>query len=458
VKKKLLSVVLATGLLLGATNSVYGVEEKVVVTIPTFSVELQHETYNNLQAEYPLLVYKDITYFPLTYNLTRQMNLITGWDNEKGFFVSQCLSEWTGERDGMDSYNLLGRKYQAVLPTYPITINGVTIDNTKEEYPLLNFRDVTYFPMTWKYIHDEFGWMIEWSDDAGLKVNLDDVSFIGENLYLSDIGKRYVLLQRGGEKVVPNYSLDCEKNEIAVLMASDGNDFWQDPAKGTSIYEEVKIENNQVLYQDMVLKDVSAWEDVQISTATLFAFEDCSFIGLRLDYNTDTPALYPPRVYSVIQVIGKEVKDIEIWNDHDALVNVYETKDAYYLGTDYRWIANRWSKNLATTVRLDKASKETVVLNTLWDDYKSVELLGVGENVVYLRNTYFGDWNGMTTGKGQVSAVNDGYFALDEDMNLHKLYGYIEGETFVGTNGELFVIDRNVLRITNISDGIRIEW
>lgn len=45
----------------------------------------------------------------------------------------------------MDSRN------RAELAEGPITVNGQTIDNRTEEYPLLSFRNITYFPLTWRY-------------------------------------------------------------------------------------------------------------------------------------------------------------------------------------------------------------------------------------------------------------------------------------------------------------------
>ena len=40
----------------------------------------------------------------------------------------------------------------------------VYIDNEKEEYPLINFRNITYFPMTWRFAYEELNFDIEWSE------------------------------------------------------------------------------------------------------------------------------------------------------------------------------------------------------------------------------------------------------------------------------------------------------
>ena len=46
----------------------------------------------------------------------------------------------------------------AVLPNFQIQFNGKDIDNNSETYPLLVFRDITYFPLTWRFLVDSFGW------------------------------------------------------------------------------------------------------------------------------------------------------------------------------------------------------------------------------------------------------------------------------------------------------------
>lgn len=40
----------------------------VTVTLPTFNVVLNDINIDNHYSKYPLIVYKDITYFPMTYS------------------------------------------------------------------------------------------------------------------------------------------------------------------------------------------------------------------------------------------------------------------------------------------------------------------------------------------------------------------------------------------------------
>ncbi|KAB3531023.1 polysaccharide deacetylase family protein [Alkaliphilus pronyensis] len=55
------------------------------------------------------------------------------------------------------------------LPTYDVNINGVKVDNTYSEYPLLNYKDITYLPMTENYVKD-LGLEISWDKEKGLSI------------------------------------------------------------------------------------------------------------------------------------------------------------------------------------------------------------------------------------------------------------------------------------------------
>ena len=57
----------------------------VQVTLPGFTVTLNGQSTSNEYSKYPLIVYKDITYFPMTYYDCRLLGLKTDWTAETGF-------------------------------------------------------------------------------------------------------------------------------------------------------------------------------------------------------------------------------------------------------------------------------------------------------------------------------------------------------------------------------------
>lgn len=151
----------------------------VNVSVPEFTVMLNGVKMENSYNQYPLIVYQDITYFPMTYRHTRFMGLKTQWFEEKKvFFVGtdsnrdQTFQEYAVTRPNK-------RNDEATIPTYQIAINTTRankfLQNADEPYPVLNFRDITYFPLTWRFAVDEFGWEYSFDSVNGLVINSAEI-------------------------------------------------------------------------------------------------------------------------------------------------------------------------------------------------------------------------------------------------------------------------------------------
>ncbi|MBE1447416.1 DUF5050 domain-containing protein [Paenibacillus sp. OAS669] len=143
-------------------------DASVRVTLPDFVVNLNGHTVENQYREYPLLVYRDITYVPMTWYDSRLLGLEATWSPNDGLNIKQSRVASSYAPYQSDRRNAAA--YTAEVPASAVMINGKTIDNSKEEYPLLSFRDVTYFPLTWRFAHDEFGWDYRWEDRSGLSI------------------------------------------------------------------------------------------------------------------------------------------------------------------------------------------------------------------------------------------------------------------------------------------------
>ena len=159
-----------------------GAEKDVPVTLPTFPVTLNGVKIDNAYSQYPLLVYKDITYVPMTYHGSRFLHLKANWYNNE-YRNSQILfvgysEDYEKEWNGYPMTEKNKSSLTAVIPSYKIAVNTLDeqefIDNQTEEYPLLNFRGVTYFPLTWRFAVDEFGWQYSFDWQMGLIINSTD--------------------------------------------------------------------------------------------------------------------------------------------------------------------------------------------------------------------------------------------------------------------------------------------
>ncbi|MGF7030770.1 hypothetical protein J2T17_001676 [Paenibacillus mucilaginosus] len=170
----LIALPLGFGLLAPADVSLAS-ESSVRVTLPRFPVKLNGNTVDNQYREYPLLVYKDITYFPMTWHDSRMLGLESNWSPENGLNINQAqvISPYHPYKSGHRN----AAAYNAEFPDSSVTINGKRLENANEKHPLLSFRNVTYFPLTWRFAHDEFGWDYQWSESDGLTIQSHQEDF-----------------------------------------------------------------------------------------------------------------------------------------------------------------------------------------------------------------------------------------------------------------------------------------
>lgn len=165
-KLKTIILILVVAILPSATFA-----KNVNVNLPKFPVKINGVKMDYEKSKYPLIVYRDITYFPLTYKNSRFMGLTTDWDKYKRIFsVSRdpnSLGEYSNYDQGFKNKN----SYKASVPTFIVNVNENRIINSKEKYPLLVFRDVTYFPLTWRFCHDEFDLNYSFTNRDGLVIS-----------------------------------------------------------------------------------------------------------------------------------------------------------------------------------------------------------------------------------------------------------------------------------------------
>ncbi|MFN0224250.1 YHYH domain-containing protein [Paenibacillus sp. KR2-11] len=135
----------------------------VRVTLPAFSVVVNGQQVANASTAYPVIVYNDITYFPMTWNYTQALGLDTAWDANTGFSIRK--SDRAGAALSLD-YGTPASKLYAKKPGFNIYVNDVWLDNAKEAYPVLVLNDVTYFPMTWKFAVEELGLQISFANNT----------------------------------------------------------------------------------------------------------------------------------------------------------------------------------------------------------------------------------------------------------------------------------------------------
>ncbi|MDR3296414.1 MAG: hypothetical protein LBT26_11420 [Clostridiales Family XIII bacterium] len=112
----------------------------VKAAIPTFPVVLNGQQMENTYNQYPLLVYRNITYFPMAYDYARFLKLKANWHENarmRALFVGIAENAAT-ELNLYKTASPNKSVYTATIPGYQIALNTVDakqfLDNTKEEY------------------------------------------------------------------------------------------------------------------------------------------------------------------------------------------------------------------------------------------------------------------------------------------------------------------------------------
>ncbi|WP_282942723.1 DUF5050 domain-containing protein [Paenibacillus sp. RC67] len=138
-------------------------------TVPSFPITVNGTVIDQFHSSYPLLLYRDITYFPMTWDYTSALGLTVDWNkldelalnkNQSCAPLSQTLSAQTVSGSGSD-----------VIPVpFQVKVNGTLIDNSQERYPILLYNNITYFPMTWRFTNEMFNWQATWNDIDGYSI------------------------------------------------------------------------------------------------------------------------------------------------------------------------------------------------------------------------------------------------------------------------------------------------
>lgn len=110
----------------------------------------------------------------MTFAGCRYLGLETKWDQTTGLEINKTNISYP-----LDEYQTSGlnsNQYIASIPEFKIMINGRTVDNNNAEFPLLIFREITYFPLTWEYAVNEFEWDYRFDPIHGLVITSQNSS------------------------------------------------------------------------------------------------------------------------------------------------------------------------------------------------------------------------------------------------------------------------------------------
>ena len=460
--KKITAILFAFVLLLSSSFFVFGKEtDNVQVIIPSYSVEISNGPIYYYDSLYPFLSYKNITYFPMTYDYCRALGLLTSWDAEKGLFIAGADTKGTLPiYETTDNSGIL----TATLPTYDIYVNGKKIDNSKQEYPLLNFRGVTYFPMTYDF-SKEFLWTLDFTpekftvrrttDDSGVNTRfLEENAVIFQHstweTYWQEPDFIYTVYPTLSTRNHQNhyYRADLDTFEVTEIEEPDYSksstmfpDFTSDSAEVTETEDgKIYIDNMEVTdlgYESFKENIASAYEvrGYNLSATKIYS-DNITFYQVIMQVHIILPGsgvYHYTNDYTTYVKIGDELVKFRKSTSPDSTLKAGD--NVYFTARKFVKTIMTHHSEQAMLFYLPKGASEPVSLTDKLG-ISHAELLGVHDGKLYLK-AYF---TNPATGDA-IDIGRDGYYTLDGDV-LEKIGNYADVHyEFLKDDGSLYGIN-----------------
>ncbi len=410
------------------------------VTIPDYPCIIDYQDVYYQDSRYPLLSYKNVTYFPMTYEYCQALNLSSVWVEGEGLYIVYFPSY--GELPIYPTTQ--NARYQtAEIADYPIYINGKRVNNATEEYPLLNFRNVTYFPMTWKYAREEFNWETNW-DGQTFTLYSSPTNGSGTYATVYDVGEtdakvhklftKLVLLDADTESyTIENteayYSFDYATGELTEIpFSQDGYDNYYNWLEAQSAAQErdFSIVDGKIVCEGQALAEIQALKDGSATEADLYGYANAyTYDGIEIYHFTvytakEVPAPYTPREsYAYVKKDGQF-----IFIEENAFIrNAAQGNDGkIYVNVEFD---SGWKGHYIPAEQLYCLEKDGTVtkINERYPDYNSMKILGAVNGTLYLKCEWFSDYS-IGNFTYRISPYQDGYFTFD-GTNLKKIAPYV---------------------------------
>ena len=395
----------------------------VRATIPTYTWELAYQNIGYRDSLYPPLNYRGITYFPMTWGYCRLLGLTSVWVEGEGLFIAHQGYSSSEIPSYAAAHN--PQTVTATVPTYPIYVNGTQIDNDKEEYPLLNFRGVTYFPMTWRFAREEFNWNTDWSEAEqrfSVHWGIDSAEDCRIDVYEQDDAAAYLV------KYVAR-SVPIGKNERGdtVCTVQNSQKFY------TLDFATGKLTENEQR------PSYERWAKGETNNLPVGRLPEGVSFRTEIEYTDDSiPAPYTPFVArAYVTVDGKEYFLGEGITVTDA---VWAHDFVFFNARRYTgW--KGWTNPNYELYRIDiepynppkEVSPERIDTMEHLKDFGSMRLLGYNakDGQLYLKCQQGSKQYSGEGGAAEVSAYNDGYYTMNVHtcaLRLLRRFVYTDGD------------------------------
>lgn len=281
-------------------------EAAMRANVVTAKVTLNGQVIDNKNAKYPLLSYSNITYFPMTYHLSRFMGVETDWNGTAkslNIYAGGAQSAYVAEPGKAPKGSV-----SVTLPSYKVYINSALSNDVDDTWPIFNYNGVTYFPLTFRYAYESFGWGYQWDAENGLRIDttsaparlptepntgdtaLDKALTILNNSYAAG-GKYRGTLESGGKKTSFDSVLDVNNraDTVYVNFTAEPFPFFEN---GAAYIVNYYPKNGGFASEPLIRCSGSGLSPNESNTSaeSLYigkCFVNCQFTGTRSKHITD---------------------------------------------------------------------------------------------------------------------------------------------------------------------------
>lgn len=246
--------------------------KSVDIHLPTFNIYVNEVKVENDYKKYPFIVYKGITYFPLTYDDSKFMGWNLKWIKKTRELhvvsTEQVNYQWE-EYKQVKGKTKNKKIMKAKTPEFKIKFGDEYLPKTIGKYPVLVYNHVTYIPLVYDYNYEDSCMSFVFSKEKGLEItrpealhldifkkntfNFDngsityyensnvqtyylEISYKGREANVNSRGENVNLGVELTEKLYPNN----QGANIPSLI----NKFWSEPRKNVSSKVDIFVKGN----------------------------------------------------------------------------------------------------------------------------------------------------------------------------------------------------------------------
>ena len=151
-------------------KTTYSAPKAIYARVPNFPVKISGTDINTANAQYPPLLFSDVTYIPLTSDILEHLSLDYKWDDPSNLYFSRKSDS---NKNGFSMRFTGGSSWYGNTVEITKVNKGISVNNlwVSNQYPVINYKGINYLPLTSDVITN-LGLSGGWTQVDGFDLNL----------------------------------------------------------------------------------------------------------------------------------------------------------------------------------------------------------------------------------------------------------------------------------------------